>query len=92
MPTTARIVTTCQNLAGGPTVDDTRERVLAVGRIGEFGPHLQPRDAFPPMVQTWLGRSHYAGEVELHRALGAAGRVEQLRVELDAIEPFHGMS
>ena len=41
------------------------QRVLALGRIGGFGPHLQPRDAFPPVLQRWLERSQYAGQAAL---------------------------
>ncbi|HJN15738.1 MAG TPA: hypothetical protein QGH10_09620 [Armatimonadota bacterium] len=40
-------------------------RVLAVGRAGAHGPHLQPTEGFPAMLRDWLGADDY----ERHESL-----------------------
>lgn len=41
------------------------ERVLAVGRVGNRGPRLQPRTSFHPVLAQWLGTDAYTGYANL---------------------------
>jgi hypothetical protein len=67
------------------------KRVLALGWIGKRGPRLQPREAFHPTLQKWLGCSDYSGTASLQGkqslVLSDGNQARDLEVDFGHIPP-----